>query len=135
LDAGALRDPNSGVRLWPFEGELEALLQPGFLAVAETYPAECYHHLGIGPVVKSRPESRAEAAPYLKAWAADTGTRLSKALVGMLEDGFRATRTGEDDFDALVGLLGMLDVVLGRRSPGGPSTPSRGRVEGWVLGQ
>lgn len=45
-----------------------------------------------------------------------------------------AGKDGEDRFDAVVGLLGMLDVVLGNRRPGEPEDDTT-RIEGWILGQ
>jgi len=35
----------------------------------------------------------------------------------------------------VVGLLGMLNVVLGRRPSGEPDDPLVRRLEGWILGQ
>ena len=52
-----------------------------------------------------------------------------------IEDGFGAGADGEDRFDAVVGLLGMLNVVLGRRASGEPDDPVVRRIEGWILGQ
>ena len=52
-----------------------------------------------------------------------------------IEDGFGAGADGEDRFDAVVGLLGMLGVVRGRRCSGEPDDPVVRRVEGWILGQ
>jgi len=37
--------------------------------------------------------------------------------------------------DAVVGLFGMLNVVLGHRVPGEPIDAVTGAVEGWILGQ
>ena len=45
------------------------------------------------------------------------------------------TRTARIAFDALVGLLGMLNVVLGFRSAGDPPADTAASVEGWILGQ
>ena len=42
---------------------------------------------------------------------------------------------GEDRFDAVVGLFGMLNVVLGRRDPGDPTDETIRSIEGWILGQ
>ena len=48
---------------------------------------------------------------------------------------FGAHPDGEDAFDAMVGLLGMLNVVLGLRSAGDPPPGAAPDVEGWILGQ
>ncbi|HCD85061.1 MAG TPA: DUF429 domain-containing protein, partial [Agrobacterium sp.] len=37
-------------------------------------------------------------------------------------------------FDAVVGLLGMLDVVDGRRDEGSPDIEAVQQWEGWILG-
>jgi hypothetical protein len=42
---------------------------------------------------------------------------------------------GEDPFEALVGVLGMLNVLLGHRQTGEPTDDSVRRVEVWILGQ
>jgi hypothetical protein len=41
----------------------------------------------------------------------------------------------DDPFDAAVGLLGMLNVVLGYRPAGDAQAEIIRRVEGWILGQ
>lgn len=124
------------VRLWPFDGELDALLMPNSLVVVETYPREFYGHLGVAPVKKKAPDSRRQAGKILEKRANSLGVVLSDECRAQLADGFNSPEMGEDDgFDAVVGLLGMLNVLLGRRSPGGPSTSARRAVEGWIFGQ
>jgi hypothetical protein len=39
------------VALWPFDGQLDGLLQPGKIVVAETYPAECYGWFFSEPLI------------------------------------------------------------------------------------
>ena len=56
-------------------------------------------------------------------------------LVAEIEDGFGAGASGEDRFDAVAGLFGILNVVLGRRPSGEPDDPVVRRIEGWILGQ
>jgi hypothetical protein len=41
---------------------------------------------------------------------------------------------GDDAFDALVGLCGMLDVVLGRLPSNAPDDDAIRDNEGWILG-
>lgn len=41
----------------------------------------------------------------------------------------------DDPFEAVVGLFGMLNVVLGRRPAGDPADGEVQRVEGWIRGQ
>jgi len=52
-----------------------------------------------------------------------------------LEDGFGPSSSGEDAFDAMVGLLGMLEVVDLRRAEAPPLTKEAQLWEGWILGQ
>jgi hypothetical protein len=137
----ALRE-RTDVTLWPFAGPLATLLRAGGIVVAESYPAEFYGHLGLafppgpdGRRGKRVQFSRAANAPALLTWAATLGVALHPALREAISDGFGATADGEDRFDALVGLVGMLNVVLGVRPPGEPDDPRVRRVEGWILGQ
>lgn len=130
------------VRLWPFEGDLFALLRDGRPVVAETYPGEIYHHLGIGfrrpdghRASKRRREDRAAEAKVLRAAARRLGIDLAPALARAIRAGFDEAAGGEDGFDATVGLLGLLNVLAGERPPGEPSDPEIRRVEGWILGQ
>jgi hypothetical protein len=137
-----LRSASLDVALWPFDGALPDLLQPGRIVLAETYPAECYTHLGIafprqaGRRTGKRVQAvRADNAPPLLAWAKKTRVRLAPALREQIADGFGPSPDGEDPFDAVVGLFGMLNVVLGHRPAGAPEDPVLRQVEGWILGQ
>lgn len=137
--APALRSGEPPLALWPFAGPLDALLRPGWVVAAETYPAECYHHLGLTDGgkrwSKRRPADRAALAPRLLAWAAGAGVELAPELVTAIEGGFGPRPDGDDPFDATVGLFGMLNVILGHRPPGEPDDETVRRVEGWILGQ
>lgn len=122
--------------LWPFDGHLDDLLAAGRLVVAEVYPGECYHHLGIVLRGSKRAQAtRAAAGAALLAWADAAGIVLEPALRSAIGDGFGAAPGGDDDFDATVGLFGALNVVLGRRAAGEPEDGVIRRVEGWILGQ
>ena len=125
------------VALWPFQGELGALLRPGQVVVGETYPAEVYGHLGLnfGAGGKRTQAGRAANAGRLLAWAEQSPAALSPPLVAQIRDGFGKSNEGDDRFDAVVGLLGMLNVVWGRRPAGTPQRDTVRRVEGWILGQ
>jgi hypothetical protein len=139
----ALRSEALDVALWPFDGALAELLAPGRVVVAETYPAEFYTHLGVafqrppdgGPSGKRVQGDRAAQAEALLAAARALGVSLEPALEQQLRDGFGGRADGEDRFDAAVGLLGMLNVVAGRRAAGEPADPELRRIEGWILGQ
>ncbi len=122
--------------LWPFAGRLEDALRPGRVLAAETYPAECGRHLDIRlQGGKRSPETRRAAGPALLSWARAAGVLLEPALAGQITDGFGGGLDGEDRFDAVVGLFGMLNVVAGRRAPGEPDDPHIRHIEGWIFGQ
>jgi hypothetical protein len=131
------------VAVWPFSGSLLKLFCPGHVVIAETYPAEFYTHLGVRFSASRRGEKsgkrvqpdRAANAPVLLDCARATHVRLAPALRAELQDGFGTSADGEDRFDATVGLLGMLNVVLKRRSPSEPDDKVVHRIEGWILGQ
>lgn len=139
LLAPALAD-DLDVAIWPFDGDLTLLLERHRFVVAETYPGEIYHHLNL-PLVrprggsKRRQADRRANATALRQWLAATGTAAAAELVSEITDGFGATPTGEDRFDSVVGLFGLLNVILGRRPSGEPEDSRSRRVEGWIFGQ
>ena len=129
----ALSRPEVEVRLWPFDGDLADLLKPGRLVIVETYPRAFYAPLHIDWVVKTDKASRERAAELLEAATQVIGLGLDESLRTRFGEGFK----NDDDFDAVVGLIGMLMVVQGRRSE--RSKPIAGnalvqRVEGWMFG-
>ena len=137
LLAPALRAGDQDLVLWPFTGAIE--FAPGRVVVAESYPGEFYGHLGLRADrkrwSKRVSEDRAAKGQVLAAWARDAGVALDSDLVALLDRGFHTGVDGEDRFDATVGVLGMLNVVLGRRPPGDPDDRNVRRIEGWILGQ
>ena len=139
--APAIRDGRRPVALWPFDGTLDALLVQPRIVVAETYPTEFYGHIGIRLAGSKRQQSdRSAATPALSAWLAHDEVagrvRLEPSAEDAIALAFGDRANGEDQFDAFVGLLGMLNIVLGRRPPGEPPDASPQRsVEGWILGQ
>jgi len=136
LLAPALRD-GLDLGLWPFQGSLDELLARHRFVVAETYPAEFYRHLGLNLKGGKRKQGVRQAnAPALVAWAKSEGVHLDRELVDEIEDGFGSGASGDDRFDAVVGLFGMVNVVLGRRPSGEPDDDDMvRRVEGWILGR
>ena len=128
----ALRDGRA--KLWPFHGRLAALPGPGVVVLAEIYPADTYRRVGIPRVSKRAPRSRREACAALVRWLAAAGVSASHRLSAQLAQGFGPRPDGEDPFDAVVALLGMLDVVLGRTALHEPEDPIIREVEGWILG-
>jgi len=121
-----------GIRLWPFDGTLDALLVPGALVVAETYPAECLRQLGLTLAGSKRAQAARQAlAPALRRVIAALGISPSAALRAALEDGFGPAPSGEDPFDSVIGALGMLKLLI----QGGPPVPAEVTAwEGWMLG-
>ena len=123
--------------IWPFDGHLRNLLEQPGVVVAETYPAEMYGHLGLSiskqEQSKGCQSDRAAEASTMQAWARTNGVRLARGLQDQIEHGFGQSRDGEDRFDAVVGLFGMLDVVLGNLASGEPRDDTT-QIEGWILG-
>ena len=122
--------------LWPFDGPLLALLRPGRVAVAETYPAEAMRQLGLRMGgSKRRQTDRAALAAPLVAVMAGLSAKPLPALQAAMSAGFGADAAGEDRFDSVLGLLCLLGVLAGRRPDTAPPDPWIQRWEGWVLGQ
>jgi hypothetical protein len=132
----ALGRGDDRVRLWPFEGPFRAMLAPGVVVIAETYPAEALRHLGIKLRGSKRRQSDrvAVAGPILAAMArlqVAPDVALAEALTG----GLGADAAGEDRFDCLLGVLCVINVLAGHRPDTTPDDPWLTSWEGWVLGQ
>jgi hypothetical protein len=127
-----------GVRVWPFDGPLGALLASGGTVVAETYPGQAARDLGAGfgpGESKRRRDDRRARGKLLLERAAGLGVRVARPLAAEVVDGFGQAGTGEDRFDAFVGLLQVVRVLRGERPPDPPPSEARARsVEGWMLG-
>jgi hypothetical protein len=123
-------------RLWPFAGALHDLLCPGQLAIAEVYPAEALRHLGLKLAGSKRAEApRRALAPALRHAMAALHVTPDAGLAEMIQAGFGADAAGEDRFDSLIGLLGLIGVMDGKRPDFIPEDPMIRAWEGWVLGQ
>lgn len=134
--APALAAGDGPLRLWPFEGGLHALLAPGAAVLAEVYPAEALRHCGLRLEGSKRAQAARRAlAPALRAAMAERRVEPSPALAAAVAEGFGADAAGEDRFDSLIGLLGLLGVLDGARRDFVPEDPWVRRWEGWVLGQ
>lgn len=133
--APALSDPLIELRIWPFSGTLDQIQRPGTVIVVETYPAECYHRLGIGNRrwSKRRKHDRQAVAPALLTWVERNHVRLEERLQTEIINGFGEGVADEDRFDAVAGVLGMLDAWLNGVSE--PTDPELRKVEGWIFGQ
>lgn len=139
LISPALENPALNISFWPFSGSLDYLCQPGNIVVVETYPAEFYSHLGLFPSSqrksKRRYGDRRYYAEKLINWSEVLQLELDNSLLASIKDGFGDCPEGEDQFDALVGLYGMINVVLGNHPTGEPVPPQIGNIEGWIFGQ
>lgn len=127
------------VRLWPFDGDIDALAVEGQTVLVETYPADFYRQLGAvpGPGGKRAQHGRAPACEALRAAVMRLEVQLNEEAEAELDSAFGDRSDGEDRFDAFVGLVGMLNVLLGGRQPGPPADAfdAATTVEGWILGQ
>jgi hypothetical protein len=119
----------SEVALWPFDGSLSDLVGRG-VVVAETYPGEVYRHLHVSGR-KSVREDRARNASALIRSAIRLEIEVEPELEMEIAHGFGT----DDQFDAFVGLLGMIDVIRGRPSGEPRDDDAVVTVEGWILGQ
>jgi hypothetical protein len=124
------------IRLWPFDGPFRSLLTPGATAIAETYPAEALRHLGIKlKGSKRRQSDRAGVADALFQAMARLSVTPAETMRATILDGFGPTPSGEDQFDCTLGVLCVINVLMGNRPDTAPDDPWLHRWEGWVLGQ
>lgn len=149
----ALRSGARDLVLWPFDGPFHQLVGPGRIVIVETYPAEYYSHLELLPQElapgqkwsKRRQSDRVRSGQLLLHKAREMEVALHPELSEAMSDGFGSPvlamphgpgdNHGEDRFDAVVGLFGMLSVVLGWRDPCDPTDKKIRTIEGWILGQ
>ena len=127
------------IGIWPFDGGLADLFRAQKIVVAESYPADAYAKIGIprSPVwSKRRQEDRQRFAPTIQQWfAARPDLQPDDGLLEMIDDGFGSDASGEDRFDALMGLFPMIEIVEGRHTEGVPDLVGCRDWEGWILGR
>ncbi|QRM36055.1 DUF429 domain-containing protein [Microvirga sp. VF16] len=127
-----------GAALWPFDGSLAELSARSDVVLAETYPAEAYRMFNAAfrsGESKRRRSDRASKAPAILDWAAAYSVHLSDAAETAVRDGFGEAASGEDAFDALAGLLKMIEVADGRRPEATVGSEPALTWEGWILGR
>lgn len=127
-----------GARLWPFDGDLPELAARGGLTLAETYPADGYARLGAAfgrRQSKRRQADRAGKAAALEAWAEGAAVVLAPALRHAIHDGFGEQDRGGDRFDAVIGLLAILDLLQDADPAEAPRDAAVLQWEGWILGR
>jgi len=131
--APVLRDPRRDLRLWPFDGPLHALLEPGAAVLAETYPRASYA-VALAPELPAKPRALAKTRPAVR----------QKALAKLASAGWLrrhrvelrdldAAQGSEDDFDALLVAAGLVR-LLAERHALGSAEPVDPRAEGGILG-
>jgi hypothetical protein len=138
LAAARRRQPP--LALWPFAGPLPKLLDGGAgVVAAETYPREYYRYVRPGPASRWSKRRRADRLawiPGILRWAESLGVGWDAGVRSRVEDGLSAGPDGEDEFDAVIGLLGMIAVITGTLPSGEPDDdPAVTTVEGWILGR
>ena len=122
------------VYFWPFDGPLSLLFARGSMVIAETYPAECYEWLpGKLRGSKRAPNSRKEFCSSWLSWAARNEIIIDQRLQNEICNGFPTG--GDDAFDAVVGLLGMIQLCMRIRSFIEPTEADIVDIEGWILGR
>ena len=110
-----------GAHLLPFDGRLDELSQLSGCVLCETYPQEAYAHVGVklrqggGKRIQ---KDRQDAGASMMCWAEKYGVQLADDARTKLREGFGSSESGEDPFDACVGLFSMIEVVDGRRPEG-----------------
>jgi hypothetical protein len=127
-----------GARLWPFDGTLAELARLPGVVLAETYPAEAYRMVGAAfrpGQSKRRQLDRKDKAAAVLAWAERHGVEFTAVAVSDLTGGFGARPDGEDPFDAMMGLLKMIEVVDGRQKECTEPSAEVAAWEGWILGR
>jgi hypothetical protein len=140
LLAAAQQDP--GIALWPFAGSLPDLLDGGSrIVAAETYPREYYQYARTPGAARTRWSKRRLAdrlalVPGILAWAGSLGVGWDSRIRDRVRAGFSDGPSGEDEFDAVIGLLAMISVVTGALPPGeARDDQAICTVEGWILGR
>ncbi len=123
------------IKVWPFHGELNSLLQSSPVVLAETYPTQYYKGIfGALNGSKGDQEVRLERAQRILAWTDSKSQhlQLSPELRSEIKAGFN---NGDDAFDAAIGLFGMIDALHTWSPASEPTNPTIRSIEGWILGQ
>jgi hypothetical protein len=112
---------------------------PDVVVVSETYPRQLYQYFRTsfnGRGSKRKQEDRLDWIPDLLRWADLLEVDWEDEPRRLVESGLSADVHGEDEFDAVVGLLGMISVITGAVDSGEPENdPAVAAVEGWILGR
>ena len=125
------------VGIWPFGGTLAELCETRRVIIAETYPGDVYHRLGFprGGWSKRTQSDRKARGANVSSWLEVRPITLAASTRHAIADGFGAKPDGEDPFDAVVGLLGMLGTLEDGHADRLPAGWNALPVEGWIFGQ
>ena len=127
------------VALWPFDGTFGELLgEPSNRGHRDVPDRVLPSPGGIADRSKRGHCQRAAQARAFRSWRNEPEIKGRVAFDESREavdGGFGSSEDGEDPFDAFVGVLGMLNVLLGRRSAGWLEPAATRAMEGWILGQ
>jgi hypothetical protein len=135
----ALAAPSRRYSIWPFDGPMPHLLEASDAVIVETYPRDAYLQLGLQMgrhgTSKTRQADRAAETPRLVEWCAANAVLPDNDLLDQVLDGFGPHKGGDDLFDAVVGLFGMIDTMRRGAEPDLPDDPAVHLIEGWMFGQ
>ena len=133
-----LKNPNLDIVLWPFSGSMSELIHPGKIIIAEIYPAQYLHQLClITPkrrFSKRQQSDRVGAAKKLFQFAGLNSIEIHPVLESQMQVGFGSGDNGDDLFDAVVGIFGMLQFFIRKVRLPEPSNTIQTQIEGWILG-
>jgi hypothetical protein len=124
-----------GFNIWPFSGDLEACSKSPGVTLIETYPGEIYGWLSnTSELTKSNQDSHKNYLHKLRHDASTKGIEISPAVWADIKDGFAPDHGKDDAFDALIGVMGLIEIAEGRRPEHLPRTPTVLEREGWIVG-
>ena len=126
------------IHFWPFDGRLSQLLERSGIVVAEIYPREAYRQLDIRigsstrRAKRRREDRKAVSFELLSRIKKNEWISVSKAAESCFAWGFNS----DDDFDAMMGLISMIRILIGAHACTIPEDDSKViSIEGWILGQ
>lgn len=131
-----------GFHIWPFDGDLARLSQTPGTTLIETYPAEIYGWLGLhemtlpsGRFAKSRQDARRDAIAHLMPMLESWGIVMEPSLYQRIANGIDNAHGKDDAFDALIGVIGLIMIAMGKRAENLSDTAMIRDQEGWIIGQ
>lgn len=127
------------IKMWPFDGRLDDLTasRTPCTIMVEVYPAEVYQWLKFdwGNLGKRTQTGRLAQSDKLLDALDTLSARPSPGLQNLIMDGFGQGATGEDPFDSLVGVVGMLHILGAKRPLFEPEDTTTRSLEGWIFGR